>query len=177
MPPRWATTVADLQPLVDQHDCLKEVRGLGMMMALEFGEPKSLRLKLSWKMLETANRGLFSQIITVPLFTRHRLLSQVAGYGMNVVKFIPPLILTDERSPLDCGGRHGCGGRCPPHPRCRLGLWQNPGHPGDAGQGRSPITQAMASLFHPLCGSNPDTLIKLFWPMGQSPAIASPRSP
>ncbi|MBD1915314.1 MULTISPECIES: aspartate aminotransferase family protein [Cyanophyceae] len=88
--------VADLQPLVSQYDCLKAVRGLGMMMALEFGEPKSLTLKVPWKMLETANRGLFSQIITVPLFTRHRILSQVAGYGMNVVKFIPPLTLQDS---------------------------------------------------------------------------------
>ncbi|MBW4484848.1 MAG: aspartate aminotransferase family protein [Tildeniella torsiva UHER 1998/13D] len=88
--------VADLQPLVSQYECLKAVRGLGMMMALEFGEPKSLTLKMSWKMLETANRGLFSQIITVPLFTRHRILSQVAGYGMNVVKFIPPLTLQES---------------------------------------------------------------------------------
>ncbi|MBD1874762.1 aspartate aminotransferase family protein [Nodosilinea sp. FACHB-131] len=88
--------VADLQPLVGQYECLKAVRGLGMMMALEFGEPKSLTLKMSWKMLETANRGLFSQIITVPLFTRHRVLSQVAGYGMNVVKFIPPLTLQES---------------------------------------------------------------------------------
>ncbi|MGF1570333.1 MAG: aspartate aminotransferase family protein [Nodosilinea sp.] len=87
--------VNDLQPLVAQYEYLKAVRGLGMMMALEFGEPKSLNLKLSWKMLEAANRGLFSQIITVPLFTRHRILSQVAGYGMNVVKFLPPLILSD----------------------------------------------------------------------------------
>lgn len=87
--------VEDLQPLVSQYECLKAVRGLGMMIALEFGEPKSLTLKLSWKMLEAANRGLFSQLITVPLFTRHRILSQVAGYGMNVVKFIPPLILTE----------------------------------------------------------------------------------
>lgn len=88
--------VDDLQPLVDQYECLKAVRGRGMMIALEFGEPKSLKLKLSWKMLEAANRGLFSQIITVPLFTRHRILSQVAGYGMNVVKFLPPLILTES---------------------------------------------------------------------------------
>jgi ornithine--oxo-acid transaminase len=88
--------VADLQPLVAQYDFLKEVRGLGMMMALEFGEPKSLSLKLPWKMLEAANRGLFSQIITVPLFTRHRVLSQVAGYGMNVVKFLPPLVISDD---------------------------------------------------------------------------------
>ena len=88
--------VEDLRPLIDRYDCLKDVRGRGMMMALEFGKPESMRLKLAWKMLETANRGLFSQIITVPLFTRHRVLSQVAGYGMNVVKFIPPLILTED---------------------------------------------------------------------------------
>jgi ornithine--oxo-acid transaminase len=86
--------VDDLQPLVNQYECVKAVRGMGMMIALEFGEPKSFGLNLSWKMLEAANQGLFSQIITVPLFTRHRILSQVAGYGMNVVKFIPPLILT-----------------------------------------------------------------------------------
>ncbi len=87
--------LADLQPLVHQYEYLKAVRGLGMIMALEFGEPKSMALKLPWKMLETANRGLFSQIITVPLLTRHRILSQVAGHGLNVVKFMPPLILTE----------------------------------------------------------------------------------
>ena len=58
--------------------------------------PHSLSLKMSWKMLEAANKGLFSQMITVPLFSRHRILSQVAGHGMNIVKFIPPLILTES---------------------------------------------------------------------------------
>ena len=88
--------IADLTALVEQHEYLKEVRGRGMMMALEFSEPKSLSLKLPWKMLESANKGLFSQMITVPLFTNHRILSQVAGHGMNVVKFMPPLTITDR---------------------------------------------------------------------------------
>lgn len=88
--------LADLQPLVGQYECLKAVRGRGMMLALEFSEPQSWSLKLSWKMLEAANRGLFSQLITVPLFQRHRILSQVAGHGMNVVKFMPPLILNED---------------------------------------------------------------------------------
>ncbi|MGB5972769.1 MAG: aspartate aminotransferase family protein, partial [Nodosilinea sp.] len=87
--------LADLQPLVSQYECLKEVRGRGLMIALEFAEPRSLSLKMAWKMLEAANQGLFSQMITVPLFERHRILSQVAGHGMNVVKFIPPLTLTE----------------------------------------------------------------------------------
>lgn len=85
-----------LTPLIQQYECLKEVRGKGMMIALEFTEPKSLMLKLSWKILESANKGLFSQLITVPLFREHRILSQVAGHGMNIVKFIPPLILTES---------------------------------------------------------------------------------
>jgi ornithine--oxo-acid transaminase len=35
-------------------------------------------------------------MITIPLFSRHRILSQVAGHGMHVVKFIPPLTLRDD---------------------------------------------------------------------------------
>jgi ornithine--oxo-acid transaminase len=99
-----AQILADLQPLVDQYECLRAVRGRGMMMALEFAEPQSWSLKMSWKMLEAANKGLFSQLSTVPLFTRHRILSQVAGHGMNVVKFIPPLILnTADRDWIRAG--------------------------------------------------------------------------
>ncbi len=94
---RTGTALIDaLRPLVDEYECLSQVRGLGMMIALEFTKPESFALKLSWKMLEAANKGLFSQMITVPLFRRHRILSQVAGHGMNIVKFIPPLILTES---------------------------------------------------------------------------------
>jgi ornithine--oxo-acid transaminase len=32
----------------------------------------------------------------VPLFRDHRILSQVAGHGMNVVKALPPLVVTEE---------------------------------------------------------------------------------
>jgi ornithine--oxo-acid transaminase len=32
----------------------------------------------------------------VPLFTEHRILSQVAGHDMAVVRVLPPLLLSDE---------------------------------------------------------------------------------
>jgi ornithine--oxo-acid transaminase len=32
----------------------------------------------------------------IPLFTEHRVLSQVAGHGLNVIKAIPPLVLSDQ---------------------------------------------------------------------------------
>ena len=40
--------------------------------------------------------GLFAQLVVVPLFTRHRILSQVAGYELPVLKGLPPLVLTEE---------------------------------------------------------------------------------
>ena len=43
-------------------------------------------------MLQAARRGLFAQMVVVPLFQRHRILTQVAGDHLDVVKLIPPLI-------------------------------------------------------------------------------------
>lgn len=92
-----AAIMDGLAPLIDQYECFTEIRGKGLMIALEFSEPtESLALKFSWKMLEAANKGLFSQLITVPLFRQHRILSQVAGRNMNIVKFIPPFTLTES---------------------------------------------------------------------------------
>jgi ornithine--oxo-acid transaminase len=91
-----AQIVADLRPLVERFEFLKDVRGRGLMIALEFGPPSSLKLRAAWKLLEAANEGLFCQMVTIPLFTKHRILSQVAGHGMHVVKFLPALALTQE---------------------------------------------------------------------------------
>lgn len=81
-----------LAPLVDRYELLHEVRGLGLMIGLEFGAPKSRGLRARFRLLEMARTGLFSQLIVGPLFTRHHILTQVAGDEMNVVKLLPPLI-------------------------------------------------------------------------------------
>ena len=47
-------------------------------------------------MLETANKGLFCQLITIPLFKDHKILSQVAGHGSHTIKLLPPLVITDD---------------------------------------------------------------------------------
>ncbi|TSA03112.1 MAG: aspartate aminotransferase family protein [Methylococcus sp.] len=88
--------MSGMQELADRYEFLKAVRGKGLMIAMEFGSPKSLSLKAAWSMLEAANKGLFSQMITIPLFKNHRILSQVAGHGMNVVKFLPPLVINER---------------------------------------------------------------------------------
>jgi ornithine--oxo-acid transaminase len=79
------------QPLVDELDVVRDVRGLGLMWAIEFeGDSRMYRL------LERAQRGLFAQLGVVPLFRDHRILTQVAGHNMAVVKVLPPLMLGDD---------------------------------------------------------------------------------
>ncbi|GAB4260833.1 MAG: aminobacteriohopanetriol synthase HpnO [Methylomicrobium sp.] len=88
--------IRTLNAMSSKYEFLKEARGKGSMIAIEFHAPKSLTLKAAWAMLEAANKGLFCQMITIPLFKEHRILSQVAGHGMNVVKLLPPLTLTQK---------------------------------------------------------------------------------
>lgn len=86
----------DLTKLKGEFELVKDVRGKGLMIAIEFGSPKSLKLKAAFAMLEAANKGLFCQMVTIPLFKKHRVLSQVAGHGMNIVKLLPPLVLNQD---------------------------------------------------------------------------------
>jgi ornithine--oxo-acid transaminase len=88
--------IASINAMSSKYEFLKEARGKGMMIAIEFQSPKSLKLKAAWAMLEAANKGLFCQMITIPLFKEQHILTQVAGHGMNVVKLLPPLVLTQK---------------------------------------------------------------------------------
>ncbi|MCX8252727.1 Aminotransferase class-III [Beijerinckiaceae bacterium RH AL1] len=87
--------MAAFREMAERWEFVKTVRGKGLMIGLEFGSPKSLKLKAAWSLLETANAGLFSQIITIPIFKNHKIVVQVAGHGLNVVKLLPPLTITD----------------------------------------------------------------------------------
>ncbi len=89
-----------LQPLVDRYEFLHEVRGMGLMIGLVFGEPTTPALRRRFRLVEALRSALFSQMIVVPLFHRHRILTQVAADNMNVVKLLPPLIAGDDEVEL-----------------------------------------------------------------------------
>ncbi|HEX4520507.1 MAG TPA: aspartate aminotransferase family protein [Gaiellaceae bacterium] len=82
------------RPLVERSDVVREVRGLGLAWAIEFDEPD--RGRLSWRILEGIQPGIFSQLVAVPLFTDHQVLIQVSGHRQNVLRALPPLTLSDE---------------------------------------------------------------------------------
>ncbi|ANZ15086.1 aspartate aminotransferase family protein [Streptomyces noursei] len=85
-----------LAALTDRYELLHEVRGRGLMIGIEFGRPKSLGLRSRWTMLQAARKGLFAQMVVVPLLQRHRILTQVSGDHLEVIKLIPPLIIGER---------------------------------------------------------------------------------
>src|SRR5579871_6719330 len=83
------------RPLVDRYEIVRDVRGVGLMWAIELGAPSGGRRRAVWNAIERAQTGLAAQLLVVPLFTRHRIFIQVAGHRMNVVKALPALV-TEE---------------------------------------------------------------------------------
>lgn len=84
------------RPLVDRHEVVVDVRGLGLIWAIEFGPPAGGAARSVFDAVERRQPGLFSQLITVPLFHEHQILCQVAGHHMNVVKALPSLLINED---------------------------------------------------------------------------------
>lgn len=82
-----------LRGLARRFELVKEVRGKGLMIGIEFGEPKSLKLKAGWKIVHAAPAGLFGQMLAIPLMRDHGILTQVAGHNLDVHKLAPPLVI------------------------------------------------------------------------------------
>jgi ornithine--oxo-acid transaminase len=84
------------QPLQERFEIVHEVRGLGLMWGLELGPPAGRAARRVWEAVERRQPGLFAQMVTVPLFREHHILTQVAGHHMNVIKALPPLNIPEQ---------------------------------------------------------------------------------
>ena len=83
------------RPLVERYAVVRDVRGIGLMWAIELGPPEGRLGRSLWSGVERMQPGLFAQLITVPLFHEHRILCQVAGHRMNVIKALPALVIEE----------------------------------------------------------------------------------
>jgi ornithine--oxo-acid transaminase len=83
--------------LAERYELIGDVRGRGLMIGIEFRAPtSSLRVRAHWRALQLARRGLFAQTVVHALFHRHRILTQVSGDHIEVIKLIPPLIIGER---------------------------------------------------------------------------------
>jgi ornithine--oxo-acid transaminase len=84
------------QAMASRFEMIREVRGKGLMIGIEFGRPHSLKLNAAWSLLEAVSPGLFCQLITIPLCKQHRILVQVAGHASHTVKLLPALVISEQ---------------------------------------------------------------------------------
>ena len=88
--------MSEIEERKSRFELLKEVRGKGLYIGVEFGAPKSLKLKMGWTLLHKADGGLFTQAIIMPMLDRHRILTQVAGHNMDTIKLSPALCIHEQ---------------------------------------------------------------------------------
>ena len=51
---------------------------------------------MAWKLLHKIDKVLFAQMIVTQVVSKHRILTQVAGHAMDVMKILPPLIIGEK---------------------------------------------------------------------------------
>lgn len=88
--------IAGLNALKDKYEMLKEVRGKGLMIAVEYGPPRSMTLKMGWSLLHKVDSGLFPQAILIPLLRDHHILAQTAGHHQDTIKLLPALVINEQ---------------------------------------------------------------------------------
>jgi ornithine--oxo-acid transaminase len=101
---RGAELMRGLEGLRAKYDLIADVRGRGLIIGIEFGRPSGIKARAGWAMLQKARVGLFAQMVVVALFQRHRILTQVSGDHMEVIKLIPPLMIGDAEVKLFIDG-------------------------------------------------------------------------
>ncbi len=85
----------NLNMLKEKHDWIKDVRHKGLMFGIEFGRPQGLKKKFTWDTVHKLDKGLFAELIVMPLLSKHRILTQVSGHHQDIVKLLPPLIINE----------------------------------------------------------------------------------
>jgi len=88
--------ITGLAALQERHEMIADVRGKGLMIGIEFRPPRSLGLRTAWTAAEKAQKGLFAQLVVMALMRDHRILTQVGGPDVNIIKLLPPLIIGSE---------------------------------------------------------------------------------
>jgi ornithine--oxo-acid transaminase len=85
-----------VQAMIPKFEFLKAVRWRGLMVGIEFGDPRSLGLKTAWTIIHKLDKSLFPQAAIIPLLDKHHIITQVAGHHIDVLKLLPPLVISDE---------------------------------------------------------------------------------
>jgi ornithine--oxo-acid transaminase len=79
------------------YEMVKDVRGEGMLLGIEFAAPKSLRLRIPFEAFMRIHPAMFGQIVVMRMFRDHGILTQICGNNFTVLKVAPPLVVNEAQ--------------------------------------------------------------------------------
>ncbi len=88
---------AQLSEALRDFEMVKEVRGMGLLMGIEFRAPSQLRLRIPYQAFAAVHPAMFGQIVVMRLFRDSGFLTQICGNNFMVLKVAPPLVVTDAQ--------------------------------------------------------------------------------
>ena len=84
-----------LKSRLSKFEMVADVRGVGLLNAVEFRPPRSLKLRVAFEAFTRIHPAVFGQLIVGRLFADHGILTQVCGNDFMVLKISPPLVVDD----------------------------------------------------------------------------------
>ena len=84
--------------LIDElsgYEMVKAVRGMGLLLGIEFTTPRGLSRRVSFEAFSKIHPAMFGQILVMRLFRDHGMLTQICGNDFMVLKVAPPLVVRE----------------------------------------------------------------------------------
>jgi ornithine--oxo-acid transaminase len=86
-----------LKERLAKYEMVADVRGLGLLSAVQFKAPRSLRLRLAFEAFNRIHPAMFGQVLVRRLFRDHGILTQICGNNFLVLKVAPPLVVSESQ--------------------------------------------------------------------------------
>jgi ornithine--oxo-acid transaminase len=78
-------------------EMVKAVRGMGLLLGIEFAAPRRLSLRVPFEAFSRVHPAMFGQILVMRLFRDYGILTQICGNDFMVLKVAPPLVVTEAQ--------------------------------------------------------------------------------
>jgi putrescine aminotransferase len=83
--------------LKEKYPLLKDVRGLGLMVGIEFSQPGSLAKKVSFGLAGKLSEEYLGSLVAGELMNKHRIITAYTLNNPNVIRLEPPLNVSREQ--------------------------------------------------------------------------------
>jgi len=89
--------ITKLEEITDNHPLVKEVRGKGLLIGIEFKESGNVLDKLTSGIAEKISQDYFGAFVAGELLNKYRIITAYSLNNYNTIRLEPPLVVTYEQ--------------------------------------------------------------------------------